>query len=588
MSAPLIRLGKLDFADIKSSIQNYLSTQTEFTDYNFAGSGLSQLMNLLAYNSHYDALSANFLANEMFLDTAVKRSSVVSRAKELGYTPKSARSATTTLNAVISNILNASQTGALIIPIGSQFTSSIDNYSFTFTTLNTIALNKQIQSGNIIFTGQIPVYEGIITQNTVVYNQSTPNIIIPDIDIDTSTLKVEVWQDGAWVQFSLPQTFLTVNALSNVYLLQEGFNGFEVYFGDGILGFNPASGSNVRLTYIITSGSVGNGALNFTLSSNITDMQSTSLISLSAISMSSGGADIEGVESIRSNAMNPYGSQNRAVTAPDYASLAIDNFQTVSDAIAWDGSENTPPQFGAVCLSIEPAVGDALTPANKIIVSNFLQQKGVGNVKVIFVDPIYLQLIVNSTVTYNLNILSMGTYELQYTVNSAITAFAQSAIQKFNGVIRYSSLIAAIDASDYSITGNETTLQLNNQLNVNTYSSNNFIFSFVNPIISGSVFSDPYYDGVSSNQLYIKDSNGVLNVYYSYNGIDALYLSNVGTVNYVSGDIIIGNVNIASITTSVFSVTATPVSQNIYTSHHTILQLQQSNINVTVVKDILA
>lgn len=581
----LIRLGNLDFADIKASIKNYLSAQTEFTDYNFEGSGLTQLINVLAYNAHYDALSANFLVNEVFLDTATKRSSVVSRAKELGYIPRSGRAATTMLTVTMSNIANQTNTSAVVLPAGTRFSTSINSSSFIFTTRQTIALNKTIVAGNPVFTNSINVYEGVLTQQTVVFNPVNVSIIIPDLDVDTSTLKVEVWENGAWVEYVQPQNFLTVTATSKIYMLQEGFTGFEIYFGDGVLGSTPTSGTNIRLTYVVTSGAGGNGAVNFTLMSAITGVIPTTVTTIVSSAMSSGGQLAESIDSVRNNAKITFSSQNRAVIPEDYAALALQNFPQILDVIAWNGSDNIPPQYGKVILCVEPAVGDTLLPATKTRVATFLQGKGVGNIGISYVDPDYLNVVINSTVKYNLNTLQVGTYELQYIINAAITSYMTSNIQKFNGVLRYSQLLTAIDNSNYAITGNETSLSLSKSLSVNLYSINNFVFSFSNDMIAGTLLSSIYYDGLSKNQLYLKDLNGGINVYYSSNGLDVLYKANIGTINYITGEVIISNLSMSSLNTLNFNITMSPTNKNMYSSKNIILRLNQTDLNISVVKD---
>lgn len=581
----LIRLGNLDFADIKASIQNYLSAQTEFTDYNFEGAGLTQLINVLAYNAHYDALSANFLVNEIFLDTAVKRSSVVSRAKELGYIPRSSRAASTTLTITMGNIANQSNTSAVILPAGTRFSTSINSTSYTFTTRQTVSLNGIIQAGNPVYTNTVEVYEGILTQQTIVFNPINGPMVIPDMDVDTSTLKVEVWQNGAWVEYVQPQNFLTVTSTSAIYMLQEGFNGFEIYFGDGVLGATPTSGTNVRLTYVVTSGSAGNGAKNFTLMSTIVGVIPTTVTTIVAATMSSGGQVSESIDSVRNNAKITFSSQNRAVTPDDYAALALQNFPQILDVIAWNGSDNIPPQYGKVVLCVEPAVGDVLLPNDKKIIATFLQSKGVGNIGITYVDPDYLNIIINSTVKYNINNLQVGTYELQYIVNAAITNYMTSNIQQFKGILRYSQLLAAIDAADYSITGNESTISLSKVLGVNLYSSNNFVFSFSNAMIPGTLSSSIFYDGLSQNQLYLKDLNGGVNIYYSSNGVDALYIANIGTINYITGEVIISNLNMSSLNSLNFTIIMSPTSQNIYSEKNIILRLNQADLHVSVIKD---
>lgn len=578
------RLGKLEFADIKASIVNYLKGQSDFTDYNFEGSGLSQLINILAYNAHYDALVANFLANEIFLDTATKRTSIVSRAKELGYTPRSRRASFTTLTLTLKNIANDSLINSVTLPRGSRFSTTVNDETFVYTTKEDVVLNKIIELGSPVFRNIVTVYEGVLVQHTAIFN-TIDTITIPNFDIDTTTLKVEVYENATWVEYSQPQTFLTVNATSKVYMLQEGFNGFEIYFGDGILGYKPANTSNVRMTYIVTSGDAANGALNFTLTSAVTGTLTNTITTITASAQSTGGQLEESLESIKLNAKNIYGSQNRAVIASDYSALTLQNFSNIKDVVAWDGSENIPPKFGKVVMCVQPSIGDVISSTEKGLIADFLQLKSVGNVKVDFSDPEYLNLEVYSTVKYDANSINIGQYELEYAVKTAILTYVQTSAQKFKGSMRYSSLVRAIDNADYSIVGNETKVKLNKELRPNVFSANNFKFSFGNQVTPGTVKSDNFYDGLSSNKLYLKDANSSLHVYYSLNGVDVLYISNIGTINYFTGDVIITNLNINALDGLKFRLSTSLDSLDIYSSQNVILKLTQDDNHVTTVKD---
>lgn len=583
MAAQPIRLGALDFDDIKASIKNYLKDQAEFTDHNFEGSGMSQLINILAYNAHYSSLTANFLANEMFLDTAIKRSSVVSRAKELGYIPRSRRASNSVIDITLKNIANEGSIDSLVLPAGTRFSTTVNDESFTFSTIEAIALNKVIELGVPVFKGSVSIYEGVLTQVSATYNATSNLINISNVDIDTTTLKVDVYEALQWTPFFQPQYFLDLTSATNAVMLQEGFNGYEIYFGDGTLGRMPADTSTVRMTYMVTSGETANGATNFRLISTISGMISNTIVTITA-TQSNGGQEAEDIESIRINAKNIFGSQNRAVTSSDYASITAQNFTNIKDVISWDGSDNIPPRFGRIMLCVQPIVGDVISTVEKDAIAEFLQKKGVGNVKVEFYDPTYLGLEVTCTVKYDISKIKLSTYELGYLVQSVINTYATS-IQKFGGAFRYSTLVSKIDDSDYSILSNETLVRLNKTLIPSLYSANNFTFSFVNSVKSDSIQSSYFYDGSSDNKLMIKDLNSKLHVYYSLNGEDVLYLSNVGTVDYVTGGVTISNLNIAGLEDGSFKISAETDTFDIMASKNVILKLDQSKLAVKVIKD---
>lgn len=579
------RLGSLDFIDIKDSIKNYLSAQTEFTDYSLEGSGITQIINVLAYNAHYDALAANFLANEVFLDTATKRSSVVSRAKELGYVPRSRRASTTTLSVSLRNISNEGTINSVILPKGSRFSAKVGDEFFTYTTREAVSLGKIIEFGSPVFRGSVSVYEGVLTQHSVIYNNVDNTVSIPNLDIDTSTLKVEVLEGVSWVEYTQPSNFLTVLPTSNAYMLQEGFSGFEIYFGDNILGKQPANASNIRMTYVVTSGDIANGAINFSLVSAVSGTLSNTIVTIVTALSSAGGQQEESMESIRLNAKSTFSTQNRAVTASDYAGLASQNFPSIRDVLAWDGSDNVPPKFGKVILCVQPAFGDVLSATEKTLLAEFLQNKSVGNVKVDFVDPEYLNIELYSKIKYNSNELNIGVYELSFIAKLAITEYISTSIQKFKGALRYSSLLGVIDAANYAITGNETTVKLAKILKPDLFGSNRFNFSYANQIKPGTLTSSIYFDGMSSNRLYMKDSSGKIHSYYSLNGIDILHQANIGTINYTTGNVTLSSLYVSSLDGTKLRISATPVNLDVSSSKNIILTLSQEDITIEVNKD---
>lgn len=579
-----VRIGKLDFQEIKDSIKTYLSDQTEFTDYDFEASNINQLINVLAYNAHYNALNANFIVNEMFLDTAVTRGSVVSRAKELGYVPRSRLSSKATLTLTFSNVTNAANIESLIIPRGTRFTSQVGDEIYTYTTQLATSLPRSVENTQYIYRGIIDVYEGILVQHTVTYNTVDPTVNIPNEDVDTSTLKVEIYENGNWQEYSLPSTLLNVTSTSKVYMLQEGFKGFEIYFGDGVFGNTPANSSSIKMTYVVTSGISGNGAATFSLASSISG--TTGATTTITSNVSSGGLEKEDVPSIKFNIVNQYGTQNRAVVAADYASLTLQNFAEVKDCLAWDGSDNVPPKFGKVVVCAQPLVGDVLTLSQKSTISTFLQSKGVANTKVDFVDPEYVELIVNSTVRYNTNIISLGAHEIRYVVKVAVSNYAKSTINKFGGKFRYSSAVREIDNSDHSITGNLTSIQLQKTKIPTLYAKNSIRFSFVNEIDPNSFSSNIFYVEDLPDRMYLKDNGeGRINVVYNSLGLEKIYQSGVGSIDYATGIVQIDNLVPVQLDELSLKFTASPVNQDLLSSKNVILNLSLENVNVTVLPD---
>lgn len=583
--ASQIRIGSLDFDDIKNSIKLYLSAQDEFKDYNFEGSGMAALVNVLAYNSHYDALAANMIANEMFLDSATKRGNVVSRAKELGYVPRSRRAAKSTLNVTFSNVTNAASIESLLIPRGTRFNTSIGDDTYTFTTRTASTISRTVENSQYVYRTLIDVYEGVLVSEKQFYNIVDTTMSISNRDVDTSTLKVEVSENHVdWTEYMLPSSLLTVTNLSAVYLIQESIDGFEIYFGDGSIGYTPADNSIVRMTYVVTSGVDGNGAVNFSLGSSISGTTGATVNITST--QSAGGESTETIESIKFNAVNQYGTQNRAVVASDYSALTLQNFSSVKDCLAWDGSDNVPPKFGKVILCAQPTTGDVLTTTQQSSISSFLEGKGVANTKVDFTSPEYVDLIVESTVRYNPNSLSIGTYELEYIVKNKINDYAKATINRFSSKLRYSTLVKTIDEANYAIVGNLTSVKLLKTITPNLFNKNNIRYSYSNAVSPFSFNSSVFYVSDSSDRMYLRDTGvGVIEIVYDQNGTTITYQNNVGSIDYNTGIVQINNLELIQLEGLKLKLMVTPVSQDLLSAKNIILNLSIENIEIAILSD---
>lgn len=579
-----IRIGSLDFDDIKTSIKNYIKNTSEFSDYNFEGSGISQLINILAYNSHYDALAANFLANEMFLDTAVNRGSIVSRAKELGYVPRSKRAARTTLSIAFKNVPSAPP--EIVLPQGSSFSTSIIDETFNFVTLTAKSFPKTIESGQPVYRANVDVYEGLIVQQYELFDDASGVIQINNRDLDTTTLRVEVLVDNEWEEFSLPSSFLTVTNTSNIYMIQEGFSGYEIYFGDGVLGKRPVHQTDVRLTYVVTSGARANDAINFTLESGVTDVGVGTIIEIAANRITSGGLDAESLEEVRMNSTLQYGVQNRAVTVGDYIALARANFTEIKDCLAWDGAENVPPKFDKVVLCVQPSIGDTLTTSQKSNIAAFLQTKSIANTKIDFVDPTYVDVIVYTTAKYDPNLINIGLIEMAYIIKSAIFDYASTNIQKFGSKLRYSNLVRAIDDSHFAVKSNLTSVKMLKEIVPNVYTTNNISFGYGNSVVPGTLNSSNFRMYGLSQSMNMKDNgSGGINIGYTSGGSYMIHQSNVGTINYNTGDIQINQFEITSVDGSILKFFAAPARQDLNSEKNIILNLNMENIFVDLKSD---
>jgi hypothetical protein len=581
MTTSKIRVSDLDFDSLKQSFVDYLKTTNEFSDYNFEASGISTVLNVLSYNSHYQSLMANFLANEMFLDTAVKRSSIVSRAKELGYVPQSRRAAKAVVNIEFRNV--TSNPTSLVLPAGTTFVGQIDTASFVFTTRTSYSTSAVLENNVLVYRfANVEIFEGVLTANTYIYDATDYTLSIPNKDIDTTSLRVFVKKqnDSRVDEYLREFNFLTITEQDQVFFLQEGFDEYyEIYFGDGILGYQPPVNSTVELNYMVTSGALGNNASNFTLTYFPAGTESSTNI-VTTVTPSEGGADKELEEVVKFNAINSYGTQNRAVVADDYKSLIVSSGMNVKNVLTWGGEDNVPPKFGTIVVCVQPLYGDVLTTNQKAQMTSLIKSKAVGNTRVEYVDPAYVDVVIKSTVVYDKSLLNVGTYELESEVKSTIIQYTATSLSTFSNVFRMSNLMTDIDATNTAILNNRTEVSIEKWLTPRLYSNYSTVFSFMNPI-KGVTSTEFTVNDVSSPMILEDDGAGNLRVIYYSGSNKVIYRAVVGSINYTTGDVTIDNVPISTYSGGVLKIAAQPISQDIISDRNVILRMQASNILVS-------
>jgi hypothetical protein len=380
--------------------------------------------------------------------------------------------------------------------------------------------------------------------------------------------------------------FLSLNETNRVFFIQEGFNQYyEFYFGDGTIGYQPADGASVEINYLVTSGATGNNATNFTLTYFPAGTE-TSTNSISTVEISSGGADRETEEVVKFNAINSYGTQNRAVVADDYKAIIVNGGFNVKNVLAWGGEDNVPPKFGSVMVCVQPLHGDVLTSNQKNTITSLIKTKAVGNTKLEFIDPEYVDIVVNSAIIYDKSLLSVGTYELESEVRSTIIQYAAESLSTFSNVFRMSNLMTAIDSTNTAIMNNKTTVSIEKWTYPRLYNPYSARFSFMNPI--HSVYSTNFYNNDIADPLHMEDDgNGNINVVYYIGAKKVIHLNKIGSVNYQTGVVQIDNVDITTYANNVLRFVADPQSQDIISNQNVILRLQSSNIIVTSSADYL-
>ena len=556
---PYTQLNNLDFIDIKSTLKEYMRAQTDFTDYDFDGSAISQILDVLAYNTYYTAFNTNMVVNELFLDSATLRDNVVSLAKQLGYTPKSI----TAPKASVSMALTFSGTAPAEVSLkaGSGFVTNYDGSLYRYVLLD----NKKVSVVNNVATfTDIPIYEGslVVTNVAVNTNLKSQRFIIDNSGVDINTLQIRVLQSAnssIFSDYTQANNILDIGATDEVYFVNEiEDEKYEVFFGDGVLGKKLENNNVVSMSYIVTNGTATNGAKTFTFNGLMEDENGTtitlpfSISSISTTSIASGGADIETIDKIKYNAPKFYNSQNRAVTGNDYKAIVRNLYPAISDVIVFGGEEQVPPAYGKVFLSIKPTEATTLSSFTKNELTTELKKYTVASIRPEFVDPSILYLELTSNIYYTGTKTQLLPTEIATKASTAIVEYLKtSQTEKFNGKFRYSKFIGVIDNSDISINSNDTTVMMRKdfiaQINQSSYYEicyqNPFLKDCDNPVVSSTGFTVFEFPTITS---YLEDRNGKIVLYRldPVSGDKILLDDSVGTINYEKGEIEMTNFTI--------------------------------------------
>jgi len=528
-----IQVTNLDFADIKTNFIKYLQGQSTFQDYNFTGSALSTLIDVLVYNTQYNAFYLNMVANEMFLDTALQRSSVVSHAKLLNYTPKSS----TATSAFVDVVATGVSPGSLIMPRFTQFLSEpVGGKSYPFVTVDT--LSTTVSSGTATFIN-VELKQGVPVTLTFAYSSSAnPGAVfaLPDSTIDTSTLLVEVFTNSTSTSFTTYNqavNFLGLNGTSPVYFLEEAVSGYyQISFGDGIIGQALSDGNVVVVSYLTTSGTASAGANNFAITSSL-GSYTTNVIPVVA---SAGGTEQESIDSIKYQAPKTYAAQGRAVTIDDYITLIKQNTLGYTfDAVnVWGGEQNDPPAYGQVFISLKPSGAYTFTETQKKIITNsIIKPISVLTVKPTLVDPDYTYVKVITNVVYDQKRTNQTYGQIQNSVIQSIENFGTSTLNTFNSTFSLSQLIETIQFADPSIYTNEVSIQLQKKFYPMLGTSSNYTLYYNTPLqrglLSSGISSTPgmqFIDPVTPSQII--DGIFIEEVPSSVGGIQNISIINPG------------------------------------------------------------
>ena len=605
-----LRVTELDFENIKDNLKFFLKAQDKFKDYDFEGSGMNILLDTLAYNTHYLAFNANMVANEMFLDSSSLRSSAVSHAKTLGYEVTSSRSPKATINVNL-NTDSAVKT----IPAGTAFTSTSNGVNYQFVTISDVTASN---TGNTVPFDNLEVYEGtyIITKYLVDTSDVNQRFLLTDPRADTSTLKVKVQNsssDTTTTTFTKATDITQLSSNSNVYFLQEVERGkFEVYFGDDVVSKGLDDNNIIILTYVVTNKEAANGLSSFTPPSTIDGVSDVSVFTVDA---ASGGAEPEGINSIKLNAPLDYSSQGRAVTTSDYEVYVRKFFPNTQAVSVWGGEDgsfdtssgvSSTPEYGKVFISIKSTTGVDLTSTQKDnLVKDFAKVK-VASITPVIVDAETTSLILGVNFNFDSSSTTSTGAELASLINKTLQNFNTSDLQSFNKPFRYSKLLGLIDNTDSSILNNITTVTMAKKFTPTIGSSTSYNINFNNALFNpesgynasagGVVASTGFFlNNVTTIEYFFDDDGaGNLRLYNLVSGVRTYNNNNAGTVDYVNGTIKINSINITAVgeldgvTSSQIRITALPNSNDIIPVRNQVLEIDFTNTTISSTVDTTA
>ncbi len=605
-----LEVTEFDFDEVKNNLKIFLKAQNQFTDYDFEGSGMNILLDVLAYNTHYLGFNANMLANEMFLDSSSLRSSIVSHAKTLGYTPSSARAA----KAVVDVTLNTND-ASLTMPAGTVFNTTVDGVEYKFSTITDVTKSN---TGNIIPFLNTDIYEGtfITTRYTVDSSNIDQRFLLTNNRADTTTLTVKVQtssSDSTTTTYTEATDITQVSASSNVYFLQEVEAGlFEIYFGDGIIGSALSDGNIVILTYVVSNKSLANSASLFT---NATTIASISDVAVATVTPASAGSEPESLQSIKYNAPLSYASQGRCVTAEDYKVYAkrfFPNTKSVSVFGGEGGSFDTSlgvvstPEYGKVFIAIESTTGNNLTDTEKSSLISSLSPFTVASITPVIVDTQTTNLILGVSFQFDSSKTTETTTSLASKINTTLTNYNASDLTQFDGAFRHSKVTGLIDDTDTAITSNITTVTLSHNLTPTLNASTSYTIQlnnkFYNPhsghnsAVGGILASTGFkVSGDTTNvQFFDDDGAGNIRRYYLTAGVRQYQDSTAGTITYSTGEIKINNINITNVedvdetASSFIRLTVTPDSLDVIPVRNQILKIDFVNTSVLGTIDTIA
>ena len=580
-----LTVSELDFDKIKTNLKTYLQGQTEFSDYDFESSTLSILLNVLSYNTYHNAFYLNMVANEMFLDSAQLRNSVVSRAKMLNYTPRSSIGATAAISATVTP--NDTPT-SITVGANTQFTSTVNGVSYLWVTSESTSLASQ---PNGTWTGTLNIVEGTPLQHRFSVNTTNPvRYILPNVNTDTSSFTVRIQEsvsNTAVTTYSLMSDLSTVNSISSVYYLQENEdNLYEVYFGDNVFGKKPISGNIVIVDYRVVNGTAVNGANTFVSPSSLGGYTN---FTTTTTSVAQGGSLQETIDSVKFNAPFKFQAQDRLVTMQDYKNIILSENGDISTISVWGGEDNSPPIYGKVFVAAKPTSGALLSTQKKEAIRNSLKTRNTLSIDVEMVDATYMYIVPSITVRYNSELTSLSAAALNQKIQNALISFETENLGTFTNKFYLYEMIEKLKAADVSFISVDADLQLEKRFVPVTNATSTYQVDFNQPIYQphtghlGSLSSSTFTIGDTSGLALDHDGYNKLRTYTVDIGETNIRNTNIGNIDYDTGLVSVLNTLITAYTGDYLSIKMKPRNKNIFGLRNQVLLI--SGASITTVND---
>ena len=597
---PYTQVANLDFEEIKITLKEYLRGQTDFTDYDFEGSALANLIDVLAYNTYYTAFNTNMVVNELFIDSATLRDNVVALAKQLGYRPKSATSPTAFVSFTVTYNTGTTDT-ELILKKGTGFISSYDNNIYKYVTIDDVT--AQVINDVATFTN-IPIIEGSQVVDTFTFNAATKGqrFVLDNKNIDTNTIRVRVFPTGGTFNepYLMSDNILGVDGNSKVFFLDEIEDGrYEIIMGDGVLGKKLNDQDLIEVSYITTSGPESNGVSTFVFSGVLENPDgvspsnfTTNVVSSTA---SAGGEEVESTQKIKFTAPKAYGTQERAVTVQDYEAIVRQVYPATSDIIIFGGEDQNPPEYGRVFIALKPKDASYLTSLTKQKIIADLKKYVVASVEPKIIDPSILFVELTSKIFYNGSSTDQTTAQIRDKVIGNVQSYLDTSdTEKFNGKFRYSKMIGVIDDADITINSNLTEVTMRKDFYPSLNSTFYYELCFQNafdkdcddPILTSTGFRVTEYPNFD---VFLEDRNGKIVLYRldSVTGEKVVLDSDVGDIEYEKGELKLYDLTIikGSFFDNRISVRVKPLSNDIKALREVYLDVDVANSSFTAFKE---